>query len=257
MEEYRRSFAWYNRIKRSYFRMYFRLYHRLEISGVNNIPDGPALIAANHSGGYDLDIISLSEFGHPTRRIHALIAQDWHYLYSPWGRYYVGAGIPLWTRGGIRWEYIDPYLDKGGRHYPGLVSIYPAGNSSTFRQRRRLNMFFPGVVRIALRYRIPIVSAAMVGFGSAAPIFKEIERDHGPNDILCLPFTLPVKLKIDFGEPFELSDYYGRRLSKEEEFWVANNVVRPKLAEVLSKHGKVILPEPEAPMKEPALSLHA
>jgi 1-acyl-sn-glycerol-3-phosphate acyltransferase len=118
-------------------------------------------------------------------------------------------------------------------------------------------MFFPGVVRIALRYRIPIVSAAMVGFGSAAPIFKEIERDHGPNDILCLPFTLPVKLKIDFGEPFELSDYYGRRLSKEEEFWVANNVVRPKLAEVLSKHGKVILPEPEAPMKEPALSLHA
>jgi 1-acyl-sn-glycerol-3-phosphate acyltransferase len=239
MEEYQRRFARYNRIKRSYFRWYFRLYHRLEVSGVENIPDGAALVIANHSGGFDLDIIALSQFAHPERPIHALIAQDWHYLNSPWGRYYVGSGIPLWTRGGIRWDYIDPYLDGNGSHYPGLVAIYPEGNSSTFSRRHVLGTFFPGVVRIALRYRVPIVPAAMIGFCNASPIFWEIERDHTANDAICPPFALPVKLKIEFGAPLDLSDYYGVRLSREEEYWVANEVVRPRLAELLSGCAKV------------------
>jgi len=251
MEEYERRFSRYNRIKRSYFRWYFRLYHRLEIIGVNNIPEGPALIAANHSGGFDLDITALSGFAHPNRPIHVLIAQDWHYLNSPWGRYVIGSGIPLWTRGGTRWEYIDPYLDGKGACHPGLVAIFPEGNSSTFFRRRVLGAFFPGVVRIALRYRVPIVPTAMIGFSLASPIVWEIERDHTANDAICLPFTFPLKLKIEFGEPFELSDYYGTTLSRREEFWVANEVVRPRLAGILGKHTAVELAGVEAGMKRP------
>jgi 1-acyl-sn-glycerol-3-phosphate acyltransferase len=251
MEEYQRAFGSYNKRKTSFFRMYFKLFHRLEVIHPEHVPAGAALIAANHSGGFDLDILSLSKFAHPTRRIHALIAQEWHYLNSPWGRYWVGGGIPLWTRSGIRWEYIDPYLDKSGGHYPGLVAIYPEGNSSTFWRRHELGKFFPGVVRIAVKYRVPIIPAAMIGFCKATPILREIERDHTANDILCLPFSFPVKLKIEFGLPFELTDYYGMALTREEEFWVANEVVRPKLAAVLSKHTKVVLPKPDVVMKEP------
>lgn len=254
MEEYQRKFARYNFIKRSYFRWYFKLYHRLEVSGEVNIPKGAALIAANHSGGFDLDIIALSHFAHPERPIHALIAQDWHYLNSPWGRYYVGSGIPLWTQGGIRWDYIDPYLDRDGGRYPGLVAIYPEGNSSTFSRRHVLGTFFPGVVRIALRYRVPIVPAAMIGFCNAAPIFREIERDHTPNDVICPPFTFPVKLKIEFGALFELSGYYGMSLSREEESWVANEVVRPRLAELLSRHTKVEFGKTDVEMRRPKCS---
>ncbi len=251
MEEYHRQFARYNRVKQSYFHWYFKLYHRLEVSGLGNIPEGAALIAANHGGGFDLDILSLSYFAHPERPIQPLIAQDWHYLNSAWGRYYIGGGIPLWTRGGIRWDYIDPYLDDNGARYPGLVAIYPEGNSSTFWRRHVLGTFFPGVVRIALRYRVPIVPAAMIGFCRAAPIFKEIERDHTPNDIVCLPFTFPVKLKIEFGEPFELKRYYGMSLSREEEFWVANEVVRPRLAALLSRHAKVKLAKVNVEIRRP------
>jgi 1-acyl-sn-glycerol-3-phosphate acyltransferase len=251
MEEYHRKFARYNRLKRSYLRWYFRLYHRLEVGGVGNIPQGAALIAANHSGGFDLDIMALAQFGHPVRPIHPLIVQDWHYLNSLWGRYCIGSGIPLWTRGGVRWEYIDPYLDENGGRYPGLVAIYPEGNSSTFSRRHVLGVFFPGVVRIALRYRIPIVPAAMIGFSLAAPIFKEIERDHTANDIIFPPFTFPAKLKIEFGAPFELADYYGMSLSRQEESWVANEVVRPKLAELLRKHTKVELASVDAEMRKP------
>ena len=257
MEEYQRTFARYNHIKRSYFSWYFRLYHRLEVIGAANIPDGPALIAANHGGGFDLDIISLSQFAHPNRPIHPLIAQDWHYLNSPWGRYFIGLGIPLWTRGGIRWEYIDPFLSANGTDYPGLVAIFPEGNSSTFSRRHVLGAFFPGVVRIALKYRVPIVPAAMIGFSHAAPIFKEIERDHSANDAICTPFTFPVKLKIEFGAQLELGDYYGMTLSREEEFWVANEVVRPRLAGLLSRHRRVELERVNAAMKRPKSSCPA
>ena len=241
MERYRDDFAGYNRIRKSILRTYFRLYHRLEVSGLENIPEGPALIATNHGGGLDLDILALSYFCHPTREIHSLIASDWHYLNSGWGRYWVGGGIPLWTHGGIRYEYIDPYLREGGEHFPGLAAIYPEGHSGTFKTRHVLGKFYPGVVRIALKYRVPIVPVAMTGFHGASPILWEIERDHGPNDIVCPPFAFPAKLRADFGEAFELEQYYGVELTKAEEFAVANEVVRPRLAELLGRREKVIL----------------
>ncbi len=237
MDRYRSEFAGYNEKRKAFFRAYFKYYHRLEVIGASSVPAGPALIVARHGGGFDLDIVSLSDCALPDRPIHGLIASDWHFLFSKWGRYWVGGGIPLWTRGGVRWEYIDPYLKEGGQMYPSLVSIYPEGHSGTFRDRHSLHKFFPGVVRIALRYRVPLVPTAMVGFHYASPILGEIERDHGPNDPLILPFTLPAKLKIEFGQPFELEEYYGSSLTREEEYEVANRVVRPRLFELMAKHG--------------------
>ena len=146
---------------------------------------------------------------------------------------------------------MDPFLADGGRYFPALVAIYPEGHSGRFRERRVLHRFCPGVVRIALRYQVPLVPVAMTGFHLASPIIAELERDHGPNDVIPLPFTLPVKLRADFGEPFTLDEYYGRALSRDEEFEVANEVVRPRLAELLSKRGPVVL-EPWAAVREEA-----
>ena len=251
IERYRREFARYNRVRKAIFRAYFRVFHRFEVRGVENIPEGPALIATNHSGGFDLDIVALSDLCHPTRPIHSLIADEWHYLNSAWGRWYVGGGIPLWTRGGIRWEYIDPYLEPGGKHYPGLIAIYPEGHSGLFRERHCLNKFFPGVVRIALRYRVPIVPVPMIGFQRASPILSELEVDHAPNYPITPPLPFPVKLKAEFGKPFQLSDYYGHNLSREQEYWLANEVVRPHVAEILSRHGKVLMKPVDVEMQEP------
>jgi len=253
MEEYQKEFERYNRIRKSIFRKYFKIYHRYEVIGLENIPEGPALIAANHSGGFDLDIVALGSCTHPTREIQVLIVQNWHYLNHAWGRYWVGSGIPLWTRGGTRYEYIDPYLDKNGKYYPSLVAIYPEGHSGTFKTRHVLHKFFPGVVRIALRYKIPIVPAAQIGFHSAAPILAEFKHEPPPDDIIFPPFTFPVKLKTEFGAPFELSEYYDEKLSKEEEFRIANEVVRPKVAEIMRKHTKVALQEPDVGMKKPGI----
>lgn len=251
IEEYKAAFTKYNQRRKRFFRAYFKLWHRYEVIGLENLPEGAALIAVNHSGGWDLDIVSLKDCTHPTRDIHPLIVQNWHFLNSAWGRYWIGGGIPLWTRSGIRYEYIDPYLDKNGAYYPALVAIYPEGHSSTFKKRHVLNKFFPGVVRIALRYRVPIVPVALIGFHYITPILGEIKRDHAPNDPIFPPILLPVKLKVEIGAPFELEEYYGKTLSKEEEFWVANEMVRPRIAQLLGKHGNIILEKVDVEMKKP------
>lgn len=249
MEAYQRDFARYNRRRRAFFRWFFKYYHRLEVIGLDHLPPGPALIVANHGGGMDLDIVALGQCSHPEREIHVLIAESWHYLNHWWGKYYIGAGIPLWTRGGIRWEYMDPYLTPDASA-PGWVAIYPEGGSGSFRDRRRLRPFFPGVVRIALHYRVPIVPAAQIGFHRACPVIHEIPRDHGPGDVIAPLFSFPRKLKIEFGPPFTLDQYFGRDLTRAEETEIANEIVRPRLAAVLQKHGPLEMPAVAAATKE-------
>lgn len=240
-KDYHERFRRYNRRKLSMLKKYFRWYHRLEVSGLEHVPDGPALIAANHGGGYDLDIMALGWCTLPDRPVHVLIAADWHFISSSWGRYFVGSGIPLWLKGGIRWDYIDPYLKAGGDRYPGLVAIFPEGNSGTFFRRHRLGTFFPGVVRLALRYRVPIVPVAMAGFHKASPILAEITKGYDIPLPVVFPLTVPVKLRVVIGRSFELSEYYGRNLSREEEGRVANEVLRPKIAALLGRYQKTLI----------------
>lgn len=241
----------YNAIKTAFLRSYFRLYHRLEVSGAERIPPGPALIAANHAGGFDLDLLALSFFAHPSREITPLITESWHFTNSLWGRLVVGCGIPLPTRGGIPSDHLDRYLRPGGSRYPGLVCIFPEGNIKHVGERHSLGMFYPGVARIALRYRVPVVPAAMIGFADASPIIKVIPHDRAPDDVLCPPFAFPFKLRIKFGSPVHLDRYYGKDHGKAGEYWIANMVVRPRLHDLFAGHCRVSLDEVRAEMRDP------
>lgn len=254
MESYQREWKVYNKRRKAFFRRYFQFYHRLEVIGRENVPDGASLIAANHGGGFDLDNVALNDCCLPDRQIQTLIVEEWHYLNNWWGRYYIGSGIPIPTRGGVNYELIDQYLLDNGSFYPATVAIYPEGHSGLFKNRRQIDMFYPGIVRLALRYKVPIVPAGMVGFREACPIFTEKPVDRGPNTPVIMLPPLPLKLKIEFGAPFELSEYYDQDLSKDEEFWVANHVVRPRIADVLTKHWKVELADVAVPVKEPPAS---
>jgi 1-acyl-sn-glycerol-3-phosphate acyltransferase len=242
----------YNYIRKRLFGPYFRIYHRLEVKGLENIPEGPALIVPNHSGGLDLDIACISNFCHPTREIQVLIMDKYHYMNNMWGRYWVGSGIPLWLRGGLKWQYINPYLNEKGSKFPGLVCMFPEGNSGEFRYRNILNKFFPGVVRIALKYEVPIVPTVMIGFHKVSPILKSFYQERGPPDPILFPLiTFPFKIIVEFGRPFELSEFYNRKLIKEEEWWIANRIIRPKIAKLKMKYDKVDLSKVDVKMKRP------
>lgn len=237
IDEYRKEFRRYNKIRKAYLAAYFRVYHRLSIKGRENIPDAPALIAANHSGGYDLDTLAISTLGHKKRDVMVLYWEKYHFLNHWWGRYGVGDSIPVWTSGGIRYEYIDPYLDSAGCNFPGLVCIFPEGRSLSFSERNTLDTFYPGVIRMAIRYQIPIIPTAMMGFHHACPIFSATRNAKQPDDpISFLPFTLPWKLRIEYGMPIYLDQYYNKKLSKVEEMELANGPVKNAIAQLIKKH---------------------
>lgn len=250
-EEYHRKFARYNRIKKAILKKYFKYYHRLEVIGKEHIPEGPAILAPNHPGGMELDIFALEHCGHDTREITTLIVQSWHFINHPWGRWYVGGGLPLWTSGGLRYDYLDPYLKKGGERYPGLVCIYPEGNVPHFRDRHRVAKYFPGVARLAIRYRCPVIPVALINFSEACPVVKIIPREKGPDDIICLPFAIPLKLRIEYGAPIYLDEYYGKKLTKAQEYWIANEIIRPAHVRLREKYHTIEVGPVDVEMKRP------
>ena len=129
--------------------------------------------------------------------------------------------------------------------------MFPEGRSGEFKYRNILNKFFPGVVRIALKYEVPIVPTAIIGFHKVSPILKAVKQDHGPDDPIFFPLvTFPFKIKVELGKPFELKEYYGKALSKEEEYWIANRVIRLKVAKLMMKHKKVELAKVNVLMKK-------
>ena len=59
------------------------------------------------------------------------------------------------------------------------------------------------------------------------------------------------RLKVEFARPFTLDQYDGRGLTRAEANWIANQVVRPRVAEVLARHTGTVLAEPKLKMQEP------
>ena len=238
-DEYHRKFARYNKFKIAFLKKYFRYFHRLEVIGRENIPDGPAILAPNHPGGMELDIFAVSYCAHEKREPVTLIVEDWHFINHAWGRWYVGSGLPLGVPGGISHEYTDPYLKDGGENYPGLICIFPEGKVPHLRDRHSVFNYFPGVVRLALYYKVPVLPVALINFAEACPVIKIFNHDKKPDDILCLPFAFPLKLKIEIGKPIYLNDYYDKQLGKAEEFWIANEIIRPAHIKIREKYYKI------------------
>lgn len=99
IEARQRDFARCNRARKAIFRACFKHYHRLSVTGLENIPPGAALLAANHSGGFDLDIVSLTHCAALSdRQVHPLIAEQWRFMNFEMG--------PL--PGGRRHPALDP-----------------------------------------------------------------------------------------------------------------------------------------------------
>lgn len=183
----------------------YRNYFRCEVHGKENIPEGRALVIANHSGQLPFDGMMIAtafllEGEHP-RALRGM-AERW------------SAELPfistLFVRGGAVVGEVNSCLKLLDMNE--AVIVFPEGVkgiSKLFSERYKLLRFGHGFMRIAMKAQAPIVPVALIGAEEQAPAIanlKPIAKLLGfPAFPLVfpqiLPIPLPVKYRIYIGKP--------------------------------------------------------
>lgn len=224
---------------------WLRYYHRMQVTGISNLPkENSAIIAGNHSGGFDLDnfaiMSALEHFSHlPLHR-----RRIWECYHDRWA-----VDEYLWARLVQRFSPIPINLDGKGFPYPlidrivhrkELIAIMPEGHSASVHEGYLLWKFYPGVIRLHLRYEIPIIPTAFIGFITASPIVatRYVPEVVPPwkDEVMIAPL-LPRRLGIHFGNQLEFHEYYGQSISKAKQYELAA-IVREHVKKEIVKYRK-------------------
>ena len=199
-------------------RFFFDKWFRVEVSGIENIPDeGAALIVANHAGTLPFDgpMLSVAVHDHHRRRRDVrLLAADMVFdlpLIGPMTR---RAGHTLACNADA-----NRLLANGQ-----LTAVFPEGYKGlgkNFRDRYKLQRFGRGgFVSAALRTGAPIVPCSIVGSEEIYPMLADVKLLARVLGIPYFPITplfplagplglvpLPSKWHIAFGTPIETTGY--------------------------------------------------
>jgi len=198
-------------------------YHRLEVRGLERIPEGPALLVGNHSGGgTPVDALLLTRYYRDlgTERPVRVMAHQFFFEH-------MGLAGPLARLGVLpaSREYARAALDRGDRvlTFPG--TDYDALRPFTDRDRVVL-AGHQGFARLAIDAGVPVVPVASAGghegffvMHQGLELAKRLGVDrrfrwHSFPLILCLPYglavgpmaylpylPLPAKITIEVGAP--------------------------------------------------------
>jgi len=230
---------------RRLFPWFVRHYNRLEVRGIHNLPKkGSAVIAPNHSGGFDWDNFSLmSALDHfktnnPARKRIWLCYWDVYSvetpIFAPWVQQFSPIPVSL-TGKGIPYDLTDKIVKRGE-----LMAIMPEGHSASIKEGYQLWKFYPGAIKLHLRYKIPLIPTAIIGMVRAAPIWGS---DYNPKSVppweseRFMPFVLPRKMIIHFGKPVFFDKYYDMDVDKATQYKLASEL-RKEARKVISIYRK-------------------
>ena len=181
-------------------RLAVRTWFRAEVTGMDQVPDGGAMLVSNHSGGLiamDVPVIAVAfhdEFG-PDRPLYVL-AHDVLFL---------GSSGPVMRRAGFlpaTRENAHAALASGG-----CTIVFPGGDYDVFRPSSRSTVIDfagrTGYVRTALAADVPIVPVVSIG-GHEDQL--HLSRGELLARVLRLERLFRTKyLPITFGFPFGLT----------------------------------------------------
>ena len=179
-------------------------YFRSEVRGLDNIPDGPSLVVANHSGGmltFDLSVFAVDyydRYGYD-RPLYALGFDT--VFAGPAGDFFRRTGVIRATR-----DNAAKALASGA-----VVLVFPGGDLDVYRPTSQENVINfggrTGYITTAMEANVPIVPAVSIG-GQESQLF--LTRGQWLARLLRLTkferkvFRTTI-LPITFGFPFGLS----------------------------------------------------
>ncbi|MHB8418754.1 MAG: lysophospholipid acyltransferase family protein [Myxococcales bacterium] len=195
----------------------YKHYFRVEATGAERLPEGRLLLIANHSGQLPLDgaMIGVACFlqGEPPRAIRAMV-EKWVPSLPFVSTFMARAGQVVGTPENCR------RLLAAGE----TILVFPEGVrgiSKLYKNRYQLQEFGQGFMRLALETDTPIVPVAVIGAEEQAaalvnvkPVADLLGFPAFPITPTVLPFPLPTKYRIGFGQPMRFT---GRPDDDEDE----------------------------------------
>jgi 1-acyl-sn-glycerol-3-phosphate acyltransferase len=187
----------------------YKRYFRVQMHGLDRVPaEGRVVIVANHSGQLPFDA-AMIEVGlliekDPPRVARALV-EKWvptlPFVSTFMSRCGQIVGTPENCRRLLAADEAILVFPEGVR-----------GLNKPWRQRYQLQKFGPGFMRLALESSAPVVPCAVVGAEEQAPALldlKPLARLLGmpafPVTPTLLPFPLPARYHVRFGEPMRFT----------------------------------------------------
>lgn len=182
----------------------YRYYFRVECEGIENLPEGRILLIGNHAGQVALDAAMIGTAcvleAEPPRLVRGM------------GEYWLPT-LPFFNVVMVRTGSVvgTPKNCIDLLNHGEAVIAFPEGvrgMNKSFSERYHLMEFGYGFMRLALQTNTPIVPVAVVGSEEQAPSlgnFKPLARLLGMPafPLVAVPFPLPVRYRITFGEPME------------------------------------------------------
>jgi 1-acyl-sn-glycerol-3-phosphate acyltransferase len=204
----------------------YKHYFRVETHGVDKVPGGRVLLIANHSGQLPFDgamigVAMLTE-ATPPRAVRSMV-EKWvpslPFVSTFMARSGQIVGTPENCRRLLQADEAIMVFPEGAR-----------GISKLWSQRYQLQEFGLGFMRLALETSTPIVPIGVVGAEEQAPALmdlKPVAKLLGfpafPITPTVLPFPLPVKYHLHFGDPLT---FQGRADDEDAELEKKVKVVK-------------------------------
>jgi 1-acyl-sn-glycerol-3-phosphate acyltransferase len=186
----------------------YRHYHRVETFGIENVPAGRVLLVSNHSGQLPMDGamigVALMMEASPPRAIRSMV-EKWvptlPYISAFFARVGQIVGTPENCRRLLAADEAILVFPEGTR---GISKLWP--------QRYQLQDFGLGFMRLALETDTPIVPVAVIGAEEQAPALMDVKPlakllgfPSFPITPTGVPFPLPTKYRLYFGEPLRFT----------------------------------------------------
>jgi 1-acyl-sn-glycerol-3-phosphate acyltransferase len=205
-------------VMRPFFTFLYKTYWRVEATGIEQIPiEGPALLAANHSGqlpwdGLMIGTAVLTE--HPAQRL----VRTLYGSFLP--------RLPFASSWLVRLGQTLDVEDNGVRmlEQEEVVAVFPEGYEGMgkpLKDRYKLARFGQGdFVKMALSTGAPIIPVSVVGAEETYISLAKVPTKTGSSGLPYVPVSLtfpwlgllglvplPTKWYIDFGEPIAMDGY--------------------------------------------------